>query len=258
MHNNYVGSPYEVGPGLCVIINNTVFMHVRGLPGGRRDEEGLHVIFTTLGFDVRIHQNLTAQEIIHTAKTYSQMQHEGVFFLIILSHGMLINNKHVVFGTDGSQDGGTVEINNLESMFHATNCPSLREVPKIFVIDACRGSRNERVHQPKVSARSGDMVARSADVDMISINSSPAAVTDSSHFAIVYASTYGNVAFASSRGSQLTQTFVSVIAEATPEESFTDIIREVQTRIQRSITHHQTVELVDRLNHPYFIKRFVN
>ena len=49
---------------------------------------------------------------------------------------------------------------------------------------------------------------------------------------------------------------MKVATDATPDISFTDIIREVQTNIQESGAG-QTVELVDRLNHPYYIKRFV-
>ena len=241
--------PYDVQPGLCVIINNTEF--TRGaspLPQGKKDEKSLHVLFKTLGFDLKIHQNLTAQEMIHRVQSYSKIQHEGVFFLIILSHGALVSNKEVVLGTDCKP----VEIHELETFFHASNCHSLYEVPKIFLIDACRGDKKESAFKPQRTCG----MAKHLDPSLPG-HASTAPGTDSADFAILYASTYGNVAYVTKRGSQLTQTFVKVTSEASLDKTFIDIIQEVQTRIRAS-NFHQTVELVNRLNQPYYIKRFVS
>ena len=231
--------PYDVRPGLCVIINNMHFENGSHLPAGKKDEESLHVLFKTLGFDVRIHQNLTAQGMTDKAQSYGKMKHTGVFLLIILSHGGLVDNKEVVSGTDCR----AVEIRNLERFFYASNCPSLRGVPKIFLIDACRGSQEEPIYTLKVS----DVIpTESACTKAVS-------VTDSGHFAILYASTYGNVAFITDKGSRLTQTFVEVTLEASSDKTFVQITREVKTRLASDA--HQTAELVDRLNHAYYIKR---
>lgn len=244
-------APYEGKPGLCVIINNMVFQEHAGLPDGKKDEESLQVLFTTLGFDVKIHQNLIAQEMIRKVESYSKMQHKGVFFLIILSHGTLVNNKDAVLGTDGE----AVEIHYLESFFHATNCPSLHGVPKIFLIDACRGGKKEKGFTPKLT-QSGGITTKSSATSLTSLTNTTSG-TDSGHFVIVYASTYGNVAYyARNRGSHLTQTFVRVTTEASPDKTFTKIIQEVKARIQRSVHGHQTVESVDRLTRDYFIKRY--
>ena len=231
-----------------MIINNMVFTQARGLPGGKKDEESLKVLFTTLGFDVKIHQNLTGNEIIRKVESYGKMQHEGVFFLIILSHGTLVNNRDAVLGTDSE----SVEIHYLESFFHGTNCPSLHGVPKIFLIDACRGSQHEKVFKPKTAVS----MATKSSCTSSSRPDSPVPGTDSGHFVIVYASTYGNVAFTNTHGgSHLTQTFVRVTTEASSDKSFTKIIQEVKARVQRSNVH-QTVESVDRLTSDYFIKRY--
>ena len=135
------GVPYDVKPGICVIINNMKFTQGKNLPAAKKDEDRLLVLFKTLDFDVRIHQNLTAQEMTTVVRSYSTMQHEGVFFLIILSHGTLLENIEAVAGTDGE----SVTIHQLKTFFHANNCPSLRGVPKIFFIDACRGSQEETI-----------------------------------------------------------------------------------------------------------------
>ena len=57
-----------------------IFSKARELPGGKIDEQSLAVLFLTLGFDVKIHENLTANEIIQRAESYGRKEHKGVFF----------------------------------------------------------------------------------------------------------------------------------------------------------------------------------
>ena len=238
--------PYDVLPGLCVIINNMLFINGSHLPEGKTDEDSLHVLFKTLGFDVRIHQNLTAQGMMDKVQSYGKMKHTGVFLLIILSHGGLVDNKEVVSGTDCR----AVEIRKLEHFFYASNCPSLHGVPKIFLIDACRGSQEESIYTPKDS---DCILTKSACASQPTCTTAVPG-TDSGHFAILYASTYGNVSFITKKGSRLTQTFVEVTSEASVDKTFIQITQEVKTRLQVSGAG-QTAELVDRLNHAYYIKR---
>ena len=128
-----------------MIINNMDFTRAASLPGGKRDEERLAVLFTALGFDVDIHQNLTGKEVFDTVKSYGAMQHRGAFFLIILSHGKSVNHRPAVLGTDGTP----VVVQDLERFFYASNCTSLDGKPKIFLIDAaCWGSQEERTFNP--------------------------------------------------------------------------------------------------------------
>jgi hypothetical protein len=64
-----VDKPHYDTPGLCVIINNMKFQDGRELPEGKNDEQDLAALFTTLGFDVKIHENLTAEEMVQKART---------------------------------------------------------------------------------------------------------------------------------------------------------------------------------------------
>ena len=234
---------YNAPPGLCVIINNMIFTRAGNLSERQRDEDDLRELFSTLMFDVRVHQNLTAQEMTTEVESYSRMQHTGVFFLVILSHGTLSNNREAVLGTDDR----SVPIHRLECFFHTSNCRSLREVPKIFLIDACRGNVREMAYSISgARTLSGNNIARSGSTEP---------VTDSMHFMIIFASTYGNVAYTTDNGSHLTQTFVTVMNEAGPDTPFKVIIQEVRDRVQ-TFADHQTVEAVERLTRNYFIKRY--
>ena len=89
------------------------------LDGGKDDEDGLKVIFTTLGFNVMVYQNITANVMTSTVEEYSCKNHkEAAFILIILSHG---GEGDVVYGTDG----GEVEVEQLKQMLVYLKCSSL-------------------------------------------------------------------------------------------------------------------------------------
>ena len=185
--------------------------------------------------------------MIHKAEFYGGIEHKGVFFLIILSHGKLVDNQEVIIGTDGKP----VTMNDIESFFHASKCPTLHEVPKIFLIDACRGDEREGVYP---LSSHDTIVPKSA---CQTLRNRIVSKTDTSDMLLVYAATRGHVAYTTYRGSRLTQTFIEVTREATGNKSITNIIQEVKARVQTSDHGHQTVESVDRLTRNYFIKKYI-
>jgi hypothetical protein len=166
------------------------FTQADSLPGGKKDEEKMAALFSDLGFDVKPHQNLTGKQISNTVESYGDEQHRGAFFLVISSHGTSINNRPVVAGTDGT----LVVVSELESFFYASNCKSLHGKPKIFLIDACRGSQEENTSNP--TSTSG-MTTKESNTSLTRLNcpDSKATRSDSADFLIIYAATDGNVAF---------------------------------------------------------------
>ena len=223
------------------------FQNARELPDGEKDEQDLAVLFITLGFDVIIHENLTAEEMVQKAEFYGRKEHKGVFFLVVLSHGNLVDNKDVIIGTDCKP----VTIHQLKCYFHATNCHSLHGIPKIFIIDACRGGKREEAYNPQPT---GGIDARISSVHLNNLASATPG-TDSAHFMIIYASTHGNAAFTErNRGSKLTQTFVAVTNEADYDTPFAKIIQKTKAKIQET-NPCQTVESVDTLTRDYLLKR---
>ena len=217
-------------------MNNMVFNthKFHELKGGKKDEKRLKKLFKELGFTVMIHKNLTAEEMKSTAEGYSRMKHHGVFFLIILSHG---GEGDVVYGTDGKK----VKVEQLKGLFNVKNCPSLAAIPKIFMIDACRGSRNEWVYYFKTK----------------SATKSPnhgASVTDSADFYTIFASTKGTTAgIDPTQGSHLTRNFVEVIRRANDSKKFEEIMTRVKGCIQQ--TEMQTAETNSTFTKFYYIKR---
>jgi uncharacterized spore protein YtfJ len=240
---------YDVEPGLCVIVNNMEFTEGESLPGGKKDEENLLELFTALRFDLKIHRNLTGKEITDTVKSYGDRQHRGAFFLIILSHGTSIDNRPAVLGTDN----GAVVVSELECFFYASNCNSLHGRPKIFLIDACRGTKEERTFNP-VRTSGMTTTKSSSSRRRLKRQDSGAIRSDSADFLIVNAATNGNVAFITDKGSYLTQAFVEVTSEAKKTDSLRDIITRVRVKVQDR-DPHQTVESTDRLTRKYLIKK---
>ena len=212
------------------------------LPDSKVDEDRLKEVFTTLGFTVKPHQNLISTDMMDVLEDYAAKMEDykgKALIVIILSHG---GEGDVVYGTDGGQ----VSLHDMQEVFFGTNCISLKRAPKVFLIDACRSKKTEKVYHND-NQKQG------------SVSQACGVITDSLNFATVFASTRGNAAFVykesdEKRGSYFTQTLVEVIKEADEDIEFNEILREVRHRILQAIA--QTVEVTSTLTKPYYIKRF--
>nr|XP_033799250.1 caspase-3 [Geotrypetes seraphini] len=122
--------------GLCCIINNKNF-HPSTQMGFRSgtdvDAIALRKTFQTLGFDVKVVHDQTCDNIINVLKSVAQEDHSkrNCFVCIVLSHG----DDGKIFGTDGC-----LELMFLTRLFRGDRCKSLVGKPKLFFIQACRGS----------------------------------------------------------------------------------------------------------------------
>ncbi|CAH1789637.1 unnamed protein product [Owenia fusiformis] len=144
--------------GLCLIFNNYKFDK---LPGGQNsqvqaledrngtdvDLEKLKKLFTQLGFQVVVEENLTSCDMLNKSVAYSRTRkfsefHEksDAFVWCILSHGI----RDAVFGTDGKE----VNINSLTYFFKGSNCPELIGKPKMLFVQACRGIHESKAVVP--------------------------------------------------------------------------------------------------------------
>ncbi|MGH0117645.1 UNVERIFIED_CONTAM: hypothetical protein FKN15_041837 [Acipenser sinensis] len=130
--------------GYCVIINNKDFEKARLKVPSRplNDREGTDIdavyltkVFKWLHFEVVQYNDQTAGEIRSTMERYRQQDHSNrdCFVCCILSHGL----KGAIEGTDGS----SVSIREITSYFTGSSCPSLKEKPKVFFIQACQGQK---------------------------------------------------------------------------------------------------------------------
>ncbi|AWP17736.1 putative caspase-7 [Scophthalmus maximus] len=122
--------------GKCIIINNKNFdektgMNVRN--GTDRDAGELFKCFKSLGFDVFIYNDQTCEKMECLLREASEEDHSdsSCFACILLSHG----EEGMIYGTDGA-----MPIKTMTSLFRGDMCKSLVGKPKLFFIQACRGS----------------------------------------------------------------------------------------------------------------------
>ncbi|XP_061108027.1 caspase-3-like [Conger conger] len=122
--------------GRCVIINNKNFDKNTGLNAreGTDVDAGLVMkTFRGLGYDVKIFNDLTVEKIEEELTKVSKEDHSKMasFVCVLLSHGQ----ENRLYGTDSA-----VELSKLTGLFRGDNCATLVGKPKLFFIQACRGT----------------------------------------------------------------------------------------------------------------------
>lgn len=133
---SYVYSMNFEKMGKCIIINNKNFNSSTGMSirnGTDRDAEALYKCFRNLGFDVVVYNDCSCARMQELLKQASEEDHRNsaCFACILLSHG----EENLIYGTDGM-----IAIKDLTSHFRGDRCKTLLEKPKLFFIQACRGT----------------------------------------------------------------------------------------------------------------------
>ncbi|XP_053285000.1 caspase-3 [Pleuronectes platessa] len=122
--------------GTCVIINNKNFDKSTNMShrnGTDVDAAFAMKIFSELGYKLRVANDQTVRQMKNLLTSVSEEDHSSSasFVCVLLSHG----DEGVIYGTDGSQ-----RLENLTGNFKGDRCKSLVGKPKLFFIQACRGS----------------------------------------------------------------------------------------------------------------------
>jgi len=116
--------------GICLLINNYF------TTGTYKEMSRFRNIFYQLHFDVIMKKNQTAQQIEDLLKTISkkkELKDHDSFLFMIICHG---TPNQQIKGFDGIP----LQIKSLVSLLDHNNCEGLREKPKIFFFNCCRGS----------------------------------------------------------------------------------------------------------------------
>ncbi|XP_074947340.1 caspase-3 [Phalacrocorax aristotelis] len=122
--------------GECVIINNKNFHRQTGMlprSGTDADAASVREVFMKLGYKIKISNDLSCGDIFKLLKNVSEEDHSkrSSFVCVLLSHG----DEGFIYGTDGP-----LELKALTSLFRGDRCRSLAGKPKLFFIQACRGT----------------------------------------------------------------------------------------------------------------------
>ncbi|XP_030305365.1 caspase-3 [Calypte anna] len=122
--------------GECIIINNKNFHRHTGMSprsGTDADAASVREVFLKLGYRTKVNNDLSCGDIYKLLKKVSDEDHSkrSSFVCVLLSHG----DEGFIYGTDGP-----LELKALTSLFRGDKCRSLAGKPKLFFIQACRGT----------------------------------------------------------------------------------------------------------------------
>ncbi|CAI9722931.1 caspasecaspase-3-like [Octopus vulgaris] len=126
---------------LALIINNVNFDESTGMPerqGSDEDASAIKMILKSLHFKVINRRNLSVKEMTRIFTDISTMEHAkyNCFLCVILTHG---EDDNQIYGTDRK-----VNLNELVQMLLPDRCPGLIGKPKLFFVQACRGTKLDR------------------------------------------------------------------------------------------------------------------
>jgi hypothetical protein len=143
---------YEMGPGLCIIINQKTF-YVDNDPsatklddrlGTDRDRDEFEATFTMFGAEVVIHDNLDHKQLDQALNQAAKKANNKKYYWLvvcILSHGRRHNGVDEILGCNGV----AVNRNDIILKFvDSKGIPNLHLRPKMFFFQACRGAESQQ------------------------------------------------------------------------------------------------------------------
>ncbi|KAI6650711.1 hypothetical protein LOD99_7762 [Oopsacas minuta] len=157
--NELPSYPINSNPGLGIIIVNK-FENIPSYTrrGAEKEVENLTRIFSMLGLETRLFEDLTSHQIIEVLYKTSkdpELSSQSMLVLAISSHG----NEEGLFGinieqrlklvsesrsTQGLND--VISTNKIQCIFNTHNCPLLQSKPKLLILNGCRGSEKEGLY----------------------------------------------------------------------------------------------------------------
>ena len=204
---------YKAKSGYVLVINNHIFPRRIDTErtGSNDDVRNLISLFDDFNFRHKVVDNQTGSQMLELLSGTAEKDFSkyDCFVCVILSHG----KKDAIYGTDED----VIKIEALTSLFRRNECPSLEGKPKIFLIQACRGSQRDRVP-----------VESDSDPVPLSSSSLPA----DADFLICFASAPGHQSYRQPLlGSWFISSVVNVFKEYAEREHLMDMMLRVNNRV---------------------------
>ncbi|XP_053526454.1 caspase-1-like isoform X2 [Artibeus jamaicensis] len=125
---------------LALIICNREFDHLPPRGGAELDITGMKRLLEGLGYSVEVEENLTAKEMESVLEAFAaRPEHKSSdsTFLVFMSHGILTG----ICGTLHRDENPDVLLyDTIFRMFNNCHCLSLKDKPKVIIVQACRGA----------------------------------------------------------------------------------------------------------------------
>uniref|UniRef100_F7G5S9 Caspase-1 n=1 Tax=Monodelphis domestica TaxID=13616 RepID=F7G5S9_MONDO len=127
---------------LALIICNKEFDELPRRNGAENDVTGMQNLLEGLGYRVHVKENLTALEMESALKqfaSYPEHRTSDSTFLVLMSHGV----PGGICGKDYTDKVPQIlDVNKIFQIFNTSNCPTLKDKPKIIILQACRGEND--------------------------------------------------------------------------------------------------------------------
>ena len=204
---------YKAKSGYVLVINNYMFPGRDDVErtGSNDDVKNLINLFDDFSFRHRLEHNQSGSQMLELLRGTAEKDFSryDCFICVILSHG----TKDGIYGTDEK----VIKIEAITSLFRRHECPSLEGKPKIFLIQACRGPRQDRVP-----------VESDSDPIPLSSSSLPA----DADFLICFASAPGHQSYRQAHlGSWFISSVFDVFKEYAEREHLMDMMLRVNNRV---------------------------
>ncbi|XP_067266118.1 caspase a [Chanodichthys erythropterus] len=142
----YEAKDRSVRKRLALLINNRDFDEkAMTRNGAERDEENMEWLLNQLDYQVVKHNNLSGQKMKKAVESFARLPEHASSdstFVVIMSHG----KRDAILGVHHKADNpDTFPVDEIYHHLNSKNCPSLRNKPKVILIQACRGGEHGRV-----------------------------------------------------------------------------------------------------------------
>ncbi|KAM4637109.1 caspase-2 isoform 2-T2 [Discoglossus pictus] len=227
-HHQQAYRMYSRPRGLALIISNVQFStpELDFRSGGDVDTASLNHLFTQLGYDVIVRNNLTAQDMLSELEKFSSLHKHTMLdscTVAILSHGV----DGAVYGADGK----LLQLQDVFAMLDNAHCPQLQNKPKMFFIQACRGEEADR----GVDQRDGREQASSPGCEQSDAGREDQRVRlpTQSDMICAYACLRGSVSLRNTKhGSWFVQALASVFSQHSKDTHVADMLVKVNALIK--------------------------
>ena len=242
--------------GVAIIINNHKFRYMNERTGTDKDAKDLSSLFKDLGFSVQRHDNQTTQQMRKVLDEVAKMDHSAHDCLIvaILSHGD--NGK--LYGTDSEVEKdrkadpkNALAVESLSTYFDGEKCPTLKGKPKLFILQACRGTTYDTGVDCVDGGEAQMQSQNAAEADKFKILKlflSPQLPDEvdaggklpiTADMLYAYSTVPGYYAWRNSEnGSVFIQTFIDVLRRQYKDDHLTDMLTMVNDQVAREYESH--------------------
>lgn len=149
----------KLKPKTCLLVPDSPHLHRKG---GSVDERLLSSTFKSLGFQVQVEKNLSANEMISVLRKGTVQRHfqcsEWVIMPVFTQKYALVSNENhtnnscfvcvlMSHGEEGKIFGSDecwIHVKTLTSLMTSDLCPSLRDKPKLFFLQVTAACKRER------------------------------------------------------------------------------------------------------------------